>query len=105
MSKTTLRNVKASVEVRELQDELSEVELKTVSGGRVMHGDFAIVKYLDKASPKFFYVMEKIMSKTNEIFGDHERRERSNARPSPCVACSTSSKPHNIIKLTSQSLP
>ena len=50
MSKITLRNVKASVKVRELQDELSEAELKTISGGRVMHGDIAIVKYIDKAS-------------------------------------------------------
>jgi bacteriocin-like protein len=54
MNKTTLRNVKASVEVREVKDELSEAELKTISGGRVMHGDFAIVKYIDKASPKLF---------------------------------------------------
>jgi bacteriocin-like protein len=54
MNKTTLRNVKASVEVRELKDELSEAELKTVSGGEVMHADIAIVKLLDKASPYIF---------------------------------------------------
>ena len=33
MSKTTLRNVKASVEVREFKDELSEAQQETVSGG------------------------------------------------------------------------
>ena len=53
MNKTTQRNVKASVEVRELKDELSEAELKMVSGGkgRVQHEDLHIVKYFDKASP------------------------------------------------------
>ena len=53
MNKTTLRNVKDSVEVRELKDELSEAELKMVSGGkgRVQHEDLHIVKYFDKASP------------------------------------------------------
>ncbi len=55
MSKPTLRNVKAAVEVRELKDELIEDELKTVSGGeRAMHGEFVIVKLLDQASPKIF---------------------------------------------------
>jgi hypothetical protein len=49
MSKTTGRNVKASVEVRKPKDELSsEAELKTVSGG------LQIVKLLDKASAKIF---------------------------------------------------
>ena len=33
MSKTNLRNVRASVEVREPKDELNEAELGTVSGG------------------------------------------------------------------------
>jgi type VI protein secretion system component Hcp len=51
MSKATLRNVKAGIEVHELKDELNETELKTVAGGRVEHGDFKIVKHLDKASP------------------------------------------------------
>jgi bacteriocin-like protein len=50
MSKTTLHNVKANVEVRELKDELSEAELKTVSGGKVSVSDFSITKYLDRAS-------------------------------------------------------
>jgi bacteriocin-like protein len=50
MSKITLRNVKASIAVRELKDELNETELKTVSGGRVDHGDLRIVKHVDKAS-------------------------------------------------------
>jgi hypothetical protein len=50
MSKTTLCNVKASVEIRELKDELIEAKLKTVSGGE--HGEFLIVKLLDQASPK-----------------------------------------------------
>jgi bacteriocin-like protein len=50
MTKTTLRNVKTSVEASELKDELSEAELKTVSGGKVMHGDLQVQKYLDKAS-------------------------------------------------------
>ena len=36
MSKTTLRNVKASVEVHELKDELNEAELGTVSGGTML---------------------------------------------------------------------
>ena len=54
VSKTTLRNVKASVEVSELKDELSKAELKTVSGGRVMHGDLQVVKHLDKAWAKTF---------------------------------------------------
>jgi bacteriocin-like protein len=34
MSKNTLRNVKASVEVHEVKDELSEAELNAVSGGK-----------------------------------------------------------------------
>ena len=55
MNKTTLRNVKASVEVREVKDELSEAELKTISGGRVMHGDFAIVRNISiRLHPSFF---------------------------------------------------
>jgi hypothetical protein len=54
MNTTTLRNVRASVEVRELKDELSEAEQRTVSGGRVMHGDLQVVKYLDKAWAKIF---------------------------------------------------
>ena len=33
------------------------------------------------------------------------REKGSNARPSPCVACSINSKPRNIINETSQSLP
>ena len=32
--------------------ELSEAELNTVYGGKVMQGDLQIMKYLDKASPK-----------------------------------------------------
>ena len=47
MSKTTLRNVKDSVEVRELKDELSEAELKMVSGGKVMPGDLPVQKYYE----------------------------------------------------------
>jgi bacteriocin-like protein len=50
MTKTTLLKVKTSVEASELKDELSEAELKTVSGGKVMHGDLQVQKYLDKAS-------------------------------------------------------
>jgi bacteriocin-like protein len=50
MSKTTLRNVKASVEVRELKNELSEAELKTVSGGKVRPGKLSFEKYYDSAS-------------------------------------------------------
>ena len=50
MSKITLRNVKASVEVRELKDELSEAELKTVSGGKVRPGKLPFEHYYDKAS-------------------------------------------------------
>ena len=52
MSKTTMHNSEASLEVRKLKDELSDTELNTVSGGRAMLGDIVIVKYLDKASPK-----------------------------------------------------
>ena len=33
------------------------------------------------------------------------REKGSNERPSPCVACSISNKPRNIINQTSQSLP
>ena len=33
------------------------------------------------------------------------RAQGSNDKPSPYVACSISSKPHNIINQTSQSLP
>jgi bacteriocin-like protein len=50
MSKITLRNVKASIEVRELKDELNEAELKTVSGGKISMQDVHFVKHLDKAS-------------------------------------------------------
>ena len=53
MNKSTPRNVKTSVEVREPKDALSEAELRMVSGGQAMQ-DFHIVKYLDKASPKLF---------------------------------------------------
>ena len=49
MSKTTLRNVKPGVEVREPKGELSEAELKTVFGG-----SFVIMKHIDKASAKFY---------------------------------------------------
>ena len=52
MNKPTPRNFKTSVEVREPKDELSEAELRTVSGGQARMQDFHIVKYLDKASPK-----------------------------------------------------
>ena len=54
MSKTTLRNSEAHREVRVPRDELSEAELNTVSGGRVMHGELQIHKYLDKASTILF---------------------------------------------------
>jgi len=54
MSKITLRNSDARREVRAPRDELSEAELNTVSGGRVMHGDVQIHKYLDKASTILF---------------------------------------------------
>jgi bacteriocin-like protein len=43
-------NSEARREVHEPKDELSEAELKTISGGRVMHGDLQVQKYLDKAS-------------------------------------------------------
>jgi bacteriocin-like protein len=50
MNKTTLRNVEASVEVREFKDELSEAELKTVSGGKVKPGKLSFEHYYDSAS-------------------------------------------------------
>jgi bacteriocin-like protein len=50
MSKITLRNVKASVEVREVKDELSEAELNSVSGGKIRMQDVHFVKRCDKAS-------------------------------------------------------
>ena len=50
MSKTTMHNSEARREVREPKDKLSEAELKKVSGGKVMHGDIQVQKYLDKAS-------------------------------------------------------
>ena len=50
MSETTRRSVKASVEVRELKDELSEAELKTISGGKVTVQDISITKFVDRAS-------------------------------------------------------
>jgi hypothetical protein len=34
--------------------ELSDAELKDVSGGRVAHGDIQITKYMDKVSPQAF---------------------------------------------------
>jgi bacteriocin-like protein len=51
MSQITPRNFKASVEVRELKDELSEAELKTVSGGKVRPGELSFGHMYDKASP------------------------------------------------------
>jgi type VI protein secretion system component Hcp len=50
MGKTNMRNFDARREIREPRDELSEAELGTVSGGKVMHGDLQVQKYLDKAS-------------------------------------------------------
>jgi bacteriocin-like protein len=52
MSNTTTRNSEALREACEPIRELSEAELNTVYGGKVMHGDLQIMKYLDKASPK-----------------------------------------------------
>ena len=48
MNKTTLRNVKASVEVREVKDELSEAKLKTVSGGKATVHDMPITKFVER---------------------------------------------------------
>ena len=50
MGKATLRNSDMRREVRDPKDELSEAELNMVFGGKVMHGDLQIQKYLDKAS-------------------------------------------------------
>jgi type VI protein secretion system component Hcp len=61
MSKTTMHNSKASLEVRELKDELSGEQLEKVSGGeasfKVSGGeasfhDFNFTHLLDAASPK-----------------------------------------------------
>jgi bacteriocin-like protein len=54
MGKTTLRNSDTRREVRPPRDELSEAELNTVVGGKVMHGDLQVHKYLDKASTILF---------------------------------------------------
>ena len=43
MSKTTLRNVNASVEVRELKDELRDGELGQISGGLVVPSIIAVL--------------------------------------------------------------
>ena len=39
MSKNTLRNVKASLEVHEVKDQLSEAELDAVAGGKQKQSD------------------------------------------------------------------
>ena len=55
MSKTTMNNFKATLE--QLKDELSEEELKKVSGGKpgkVIHQDLQCQKFLDKASVILF---------------------------------------------------
>ena len=51
MSKTTMQNSKASLEVRELKGELSEEQLQKVYGGKASFHDLNFVHKLDKASP------------------------------------------------------
>jgi len=48
---TTTHNSEASLEVRELKDELSEKELKNVFGGKASFNDFNFTHHVDKASP------------------------------------------------------
>ena len=46
-----MRQTTMDPEVREPKDELSDAELKKISGGgKAMHGDLQVQKYLDKAS-------------------------------------------------------
>jgi hypothetical protein len=62
MSKTTMHNSKASLEVRELKDELSGEQLEKVSGGKASfkvsgegeasYHDFNFTHLLDAATPK-----------------------------------------------------
>ena len=54
MSKATMHNSEASFDVRELKDELSEEELKNISGGKANFQDFQVVKKVDKSSPALF---------------------------------------------------
>ncbi len=46
-----MQNSKASLEVRELKDELSEEQLQKVYGGKASFHDLNFVHKLDKASP------------------------------------------------------
>ena len=48
---TTTHNSEASLEVRELKDELSEKELKNVFGGKASFNDFNFTHHVDKAWP------------------------------------------------------
>ena len=48
---TPMHNSKASIEVRELKDELREEELQTVFGGKASFNDFNFTHHVDKASP------------------------------------------------------
>jgi type VI protein secretion system component Hcp len=51
MSKNTMHNSEASLEVHEFKDELSEEELKNVFGGKATFHDLSFMHQLDKASP------------------------------------------------------
>ena len=51
MSKNTMQNSKASLEVRELKEELSEEQLQKVYGGKASFHDLNFVHKMDKASP------------------------------------------------------
>ena len=51
MSKTTMHNSEASLEVHELKHELGEEELKNVFGGKASFNDLSFVHLTDKASP------------------------------------------------------
>ena len=48
---TPMHNSKASIEVRELKDELREEELQTVFGRKASFNDFNFTHHVDKASP------------------------------------------------------
>jgi hypothetical protein len=50
MNKNAMRSSDEHREVREPKDELSEPELNRVFGGKVIHGELQVQKYLDKAS-------------------------------------------------------
>jgi bacteriocin-like protein len=51
MSKNTMQNSKASLEVRARKEELSEEQLQKIYGGKASFHDLNFVHKLDKASP------------------------------------------------------